>query len=102
MISIKLRVKPQDEKFMVKRINSALPEDIIFLAYAKASENFNARHTALFREYHYYFFSDQCDIGKMQEAASKFVGSHDFKNFCKMKPQYEKSGTVREIMVCEI
>lgn len=38
----------------------------------------------------------------MKRNAKKFEGEHDFRNFCKMKPQYEKNGTVREIMSCEI
>lgn len=87
---------------MIKRINSVLPDDIIFLSFAWVWEDFNAWFSAIYREYHYYFFSEKCDIDKMKRNAKKFEGVHDFKNFCKMKPQYEKNGTVREIMSCEI
>lgn len=87
---------------MIKRINSALPDDVIFFAYAKVRDDFNARFTAIYREYHYYFFSEKCDIEKMKINAKKFEGVHDFKNFCKMKPQYEKNGTTREVINCEV
>lgn len=95
-------MKKSDEKNLIRRINSALPEDIIFLAYSKVNEDFTARHLAKYREYHYYFFSENYDIELMKEMAKKFVGEHDFRNFCKMKPEYERFGYKRTIMKCEI
>jgi tRNA pseudouridine38/39 synthase len=38
----------------------------------------------------------------MKLACSYFVGKHDFKHFCKFKPEYEKNGTVRHIFKCSI
>lgn len=38
----------------------------------------------------------------MRKASSLLEGEHDFKNFCKMKPEYEKNGTVRTIFSCKI
>lgn len=52
---------------MIKRINSALPDDIVFLAYALVDESFTARHMPVYREYHYYFFSEDYDIDLMNE-----------------------------------
>lgn len=65
VISLKIRVKETDENNLLRRINTGLPNDVIFLAYAKVKEDFNARFTAVYREYHYYFFSEKCDIEKM-------------------------------------
>ena len=38
----------------------------------------------------------------MQEGANYLIGKNEFRNLCKMKPEYEKSGTVREVFQCEI
>jgi len=46
--------------------------------------DFHARFTCLGREYKYLFWKGDLDILEMQKAASKFVGEHDFRNFCKM------------------
>ena len=102
VISLKIRVREIDEKNLVRRINSALPDDIVFLAYSKVDEGFSARHMPVYREYHYYFFSENYDVQVMERASKLFEGSHDFRNFCKMKPEYEERGTVREIFFCEV
>ncbi|GJN31638.1 hypothetical protein PR202_gb20058 [Eleusine coracana subsp. coracana] len=46
--------------------------------------DFHARFTCLGREYKYLFWKGDLDIADMQKAASKFIGEHDFRNFCKM------------------
>ncbi|KAL2902534.1 tRNA pseudouridine(38/39) synthase [Bienertia sinuspersici] len=38
----------------------------------------------LSREYKYFFWSENLDLPAMQTAAKKFLGEHDFRNFCKM------------------
>ncbi|KAM0871278.1 hypothetical protein ACQ4PT_039514 [Festuca glaucescens] len=42
------------------------------------------RFSCLGREYKYLFWKGGLDTSKMQKAASKFIGEHDFRNFCKM------------------
>lgn len=37
---------------------------------------------------------------KMLECLKLFEGKKDFRHFCKMKPEYEKNGTVRLIESC--
>ena len=53
------------------------------IAFAHVNEDFNARFSCIYREYKYFFFKDKMDIQKIKEAASKFLGAHDFRNFCK-------------------
>ena len=49
---------------------------------------FNTRH----REYTYFVIQHgQLDIAAMQEAASHFVGEHDFRNFCKIDAEHVKN-----------
>lgn len=86
----------------MSRINGRLPEDIIILGQAVADDSFNARHQTVSREYHFYFDSTGLDVQKMEEAAKHLVGKHDFQNFCKQQPVYQKSGTVRIIYEAEV
>lgn len=102
VFAIKLHVSEEEEKELVRRINSALPEDIIIVAYAKVDDSFNARTDCKSRHYRYFFFKEDLNIEKMEEAAQKFFGKHDFRRFCKMQPQYEETGTVRDIFISTI
>ena len=65
--------------------------------------NFTARLHCTGREYRYYFYVENLNLEKIQEAAKIFEGEHDFRNFCKMKPEYIKEGgTTRTIKICKI
>ena len=97
VFAIRLQISEEEELDLVRRINSALPEDIIILAYAKVDDGFDARHQCKTRHYRYFFFKEDLNLPNMEEAAQKFLGKNDFRRFCKMQPQYEKSGTVKEI-----
>ncbi|XP_039785887.1 putative tRNA pseudouridine synthase C25B8.05 isoform X4 [Panicum virgatum] len=77
----------QDERSeidYVKVLNRILPQDIRVLGWCPIPADFHARFTCLGREYKYLFWKGGLDILEMQKAASKFVGEHDFRNFCKM------------------
>ncbi|KAI1318829.1 tRNA pseudouridine synthase 3 [Mortierella claussenii] len=71
-------------------INRLLPPDIRIVAWAPVSEDFNARFHCSWREYKYFFPKGIIDIEKMRTAAVKFLGTHDFRNFCK----YDASKTI--------
>ncbi|RCV44559.1 hypothetical protein SEVIR_9G388500v4 [Setaria viridis] len=68
----------------VKVLNRILPRDIRVLGWCPVPADFHARFTCLGREYKYLFWRGDLDILEMQKAASKFIGEHDFRNFCKM------------------
>ncbi|KAK3147086.1 hypothetical protein QOZ80_3BG0277890 [Eleusine coracana subsp. coracana] len=68
----------------VKVLNRILPRDIRVLGWCPVPADFHARFTCLGREYKYLFWKGDLDIADMQKAASKFIGEHDFRNFCKM------------------
>ncbi|KAG1334491.1 tRNA pseudouridine(38/39) synthase [Cocos nucifera] len=68
----------------VKVLNKVLPKDIRVLGWCPVSTDFHARFSCLSREYRYLFWKGNLDILAMQEAAKKFIGEHDFRNFCKM------------------
>ncbi|KAF8463128.1 pseudouridine synthase [Kalaharituber pfeilii] len=90
----------QDELPYVTMLNRLLPPDIRVLAWApNPPENFSARFSCRGRHYRYFFsnppipprplkgeiaFNGPLDIERMREAASYFLGEHDFRNFCKL------------------
>lgn len=68
----------------VKVLNRILPRDIRVIGWCPVAADFLARFSCLGREYKYLFWKGSLDISVMQKAASKFIGEHDFRNFCKM------------------
>ena len=78
--------KPDFEDYC-KVINHKLPSDIKILGWSPVPYSFNARYSCLYREYMYYFIEEDLNIDKMKEAATKFLGTHNFINFCKKDPK---------------
>ena len=90
-----------------RRINDALPSDINILRLEKVRHRFHARHDAVARSYiyqlsrrrtafakHYvWWIKEAIDLGRMREAAARFVGMHDFRSFSDDDPA-EKSTEV--------
>ncbi|KAJ1699531.1 hypothetical protein LUZ63_008043 [Rhynchospora breviuscula] len=68
----------------VRVLNRVLPKDIRVIGWSPVPTDFNARFSCLSREYKYMFWKGSFDIEKMKEGAKRFVGEHDFRNFCKM------------------
>ena len=53
------------------------------LGHAQVPASFDARFSCVFREYNYFFFIQNMSIELIASSAKKFVGLHDFRNFCK-------------------
>lgn len=66
-----------------QRINHCLPKEIRILGHAEVGPEFDARFSCIFREYNYFFFAQNLNIPLMARASQKFIGQHDFRNFCK-------------------
>jgi len=73
-------------------INRLLPPDIRITAWTPVPEDFNARFHCSWRQYKYFFPKGIIDIDRMRTAAVKFLGTHDFRNFCK----YDASKTIEK------
>jgi tRNA pseudouridine38/39 synthase len=65
-------------------LNKVLPSDIRVTCYAHVPMDFNARFSCAYREYKYFIFLDNYDLALMQSSAQRFIGLHDFRNFCKL------------------
>ncbi|TEA17490.1 tRNA pseudouridine(38/39) synthase [Colletotrichum sidae] len=85
----------------INTLNRLLPDDIRILAWCPSPPpDFSARFSCEEREYRYFFTQPAfaptegssgpglqegyLDIEAMNDAAQRFVGNHDFRNFCKV------------------
>lgn len=68
-------------------LNRLLPDTIRIIAWSPVSTTFSARFSCKYRHYKYFFSPLNLDITKMQNAASRMIGDHDFRNLCKLDPQ---------------
>ncbi|XP_062099217.1 uncharacterized protein LOC133805135 [Humulus lupulus] len=84
--SIKMvsREEYEGEIDYVRVLNGALPNDIRVLGWCSVPIDFSARFSCLSREYKYFFWEDNLNLKAMESSGEKFIGEHDFRNFCKM------------------
>lgn len=83
--NVKDEVNETDKEIRYTHIlNRVLPPDIRVLAWAPVEPSFSARFSCLERTYRYFFPRAELDIETMNCAAQKYVGTHDFRNLCKM------------------
>ncbi|NWU97100.1 PUS3 synthase, partial [Upupa epops] len=77
--------KGEEEELRYTHIlNRVLPPDIRVLAWAPVDPGFSARFSCLKRTYRYFFPCANLDVPLMDAAAQRYVGTHDFRNLCKM------------------
>jgi len=66
-------------------LNRNLPDDIKVIAWSPCPNlEFSARFDCKQRTYRYFFPRANMDLCRMEEAGKLMLGSHDFRNFCKM------------------
>jgi tRNA pseudouridine38-40 synthase len=109
VVSFKGEMKPETDR-MPEALNAFLPRDIVVFECREVDDAFNARSSALAREYSYYLslekypspfnrrFTCHCgselDEAKMAAALNLVLGKHDFAAFGKKTPN---GSTVREV-----
>lgn len=81
--------KTAEEIRYVHILNKLLPASIRILAWSPVASDFSARSNCRWRHYKYFFNSPPTpappvDIQRMNEAARRLLGTHDFRNFCKL------------------
>jgi tRNA pseudouridine38/39 synthase len=82
-------------------LNRALPPTIRIVAWAPVPDTFDARFSCLSRSYRYYFVKGNLDVCAMRKGARMLLGTHDFRNFCKMDV-VNVSNFVREVLDIDI
>ncbi|XP_027300081.1 tRNA pseudouridine(38/39) synthase isoform X1 [Anas platyrhynchos] len=76
--------KSEEELCYTHILNRVLPPDIRVLAWSPVEPDFSARFSCLRRTYRYFFPCADLDVALMHAAAQRYVGTHDFRNLCKM------------------
>ncbi|RBQ22102.1 tRNA pseudouridine(38-40) synthase TruA [Spongiactinospora rosea] len=100
---------------LLKRVNGVLIPDVRVRGLSVAPEGFDARFSALWRRYAYRVSDDPAgvdplrrhdvlwhprplDVARLNEAAARLLGEHDFAAFCKRR---EGATTIRELRCLE-
>lgn len=97
---------------LIDALNHFLPQDIAVLSCREMPEDFHARYSCRGKEYEYciwnarvrspflraraYHYYYPLDLQRMNAAASRFLGSHDFSAFCRQDAR-EKENMTRTI-----
>ncbi|ESQ33382.1 hypothetical protein EUTSA_v10007608mg [Eutrema salsugineum] len=99
------KVNERGEYDYVRVLNRALPDDIRVLGWSPAPIDFHARFSCSAREYKYFFWRQNLNLSAMDIAGKKFIGEHDFRNFCKMDVAnvhcYTRRVTFFEVSPCQ-
>eukprot|EP01055_Gregarina_sp_Pseudo9_P003140 Gregarina_sp_Pseudo_9__3139@NODE_332_length_3137_cov_74_877986_g312_i0_p2_GENE_NODE_332_length_3137_cov_74_877986_g312_i0NODE_332_length_3137_cov_74_877986_g312_i0_p2_ORF_typecomplete_len362_score68_56PseudoU_synth_1/PF01416_20/0_029PseudoU_synth_1/PF01416_20/2_7e24DUF2344/PF10105_9/0_035_NODE_332_length_3137_cov_74_877986_g312_i02521337 len=96
-VSLQMRLKPkrshpEDHYDYRAMLNAILPRSIKVLQVQRVPSWFDARFHCLYRAYKYFFpVTSDLDVALMKTASLQFVGEHDFRNFCKIDPQSQKT-----------
>lgn len=80
-----------------KILNRLLPNEIRAVAWRPVALDFSARFDCVQRTYKYYFPRGNLNIDTMKEAANHILGTHDFRNLCKMDVGNGVVNYVREV-----
>ncbi|XP_034255782.1 tRNA pseudouridine(38/39) synthase [Thrips palmi] len=85
-----------------KILNRLLPDEIRAVAWRPAPPEFSARFDCVQRTYKYYFPRGNLNLEAMDKAAKYILGSHDFRNLCKMDVGNGVVNYVREVRSVDI
>ena len=89
-IDIRSRLIPEnqcnleEELPYCKLLNRILPKNIRCIAWCPVPNEFSARFDCKCRIYKYFFPRGNLNLALMNEALTYMIGSHDFRNICKM------------------
>ncbi|RLV85606.1 tRNA pseudouridine [Meyerozyma sp. JA9] len=84
-------------------LNSLLPPSIRITGVClNPPPGFDARFSCSYRHYRYIFRRYDLDLEAMTEAAKKYEGEHDFRNFCKIDGSKQISNYCRTILSANI
>ena len=83
-------------------LNRVLPSTIRVVAWSPVATTFSSRFACKYRHYKYFFNSRNLDVSRMQEAASRLLGEHDFRNLCKLDASKQITNFRRTILGASI
>lgn len=86
----------------ISMLNRVLPPTIRIVAWSPVKPTFSSRFACRYRHYKYFFHSRNLDISRMQDAASRLLGEHDFRNLCKLDASKQITNFRRTILQASI
>ena len=86
----------------ISTLNRVLPPTIRVVAWSPVAPTFSSRFACKYRHYKYFFHSRNLDISRMQEAALRLLGEHDFRNLCKLDASKQITNFRRTILQASI
>ena len=86
----------------ISTLNRVLPPTIRVVAWSPVAPTFSSRFACKYRHYKYFFHSRNLDISWMQDAASRLIGEHDFRNLCKLDASKQITNFRRTILQASI
>ncbi|XP_046468687.1 tRNA pseudouridine(38/39) synthase [Neodiprion pinetum] len=92
----------QEELPYCKILNRLLPQNIRCVCWSPAAADFSARFNCKQRQYKYFFPRGNLNINDMNTAVRYTIGTHDFRNICKMDVANGVVSFVRAISAAEI
>lgn len=121
------KIKARIELPYMSLLNRVLPNSIRILGWSPVDESFDSRFSCKHRHYKYFFtaptppltsasptsdsvespnkrmrIGGSLDIKRMQEAANRLVGEHDFRNLCKVDATKQITNFYRYVMSATI
>lgn len=85
-----------------KILNRLLPNEIKAVAWRPVPPEFSARFDCVQRTYKYYFPRGNLNLEDMKKASNYILGTHDFRNLCKMDVGNGVVNYIREIRSIDI
>ncbi|CAF3366417.1 unnamed protein product [Rotaria socialis] len=93
----KITAECTEELNYVHMLNGVLPNSIRCVAWASVPDGKSARFDCISRSYRYYFPKANLDLDQIRQAAADLVGTHDFRNFCKLDITNSEPTFIRRI-----
>ena len=92
----------RSEHDYVTILNRLLPPSIRVFAWSPVASTFSPRFACQWRHYKYFFSPSNLSLPAMEDAASRLVGEHDFRNLCKLDAAKQITSFKRSIMAAYI
>ena len=100
--SIPMSNATKKELRYISMLNRVLPPTIRIVAWSPVAPTFSSRFACKYRHYKYFFHSRNLDLSRMQDAASRLLGEHDFRNLCKLDASKQINNFRRTILQASI
>ncbi len=101
-----------DENRFPRSVSGLVGSELTIKAFSKVTDDFSARHSALWRRYRYlvglgppdplrrgfvWTPGRDVDVGEMATAAAHLIGEHDFSSFCRSVPGRSNHRRIEEL-----